>query len=451
MTTLLPASAAREFPESPGPTSSRSRLGAREKTSFDRWVEEARSPVMRDLLREVDGLGEAECPMLILGETGTGKSVLARRLHELSSRVEGPFVDVNCAGFSRELVESELFGHERGAFTGAHTAKQGLFEAAHGGTLLLDEIGDIDIQVQPRVLKVLEERRFRRIGDVRERQSDVRLIAATHRDLLQAVAAKEFRADLFYRISVVTITVPPLRERSEDLLTIAANMLFEMGAPGVALAHSAEDKLLSHRWPGNLRELRNVLQRALLLSRGRDAIGADAIRVDSPVRASFPGPVSIAPTTRTLEDAERGHIVAALLNAGGRVARAARYLGVPRSTLYHKIKAHGIALPFRNIVTASPSIVPLPRELGSRERRRPAREAHRGVGERMPHAGAVFPADGLDEAHEQGCQTPEQGYAHTGVHRAAPERREMTDGDHDRDDRGDTEPRSQARLASVAN
>jgi transcriptional regulator with GAF, ATPase, and Fis domain len=315
---------------------------------------------MRVLEEEVASLRHSDCTVLILGETGTGKSVLARRIHALGARACGPFVDVNCAGLTNDFVESELFGHERGAFTGAYATRSGLLEAAHGGTLFLDEIGDMDARVQPKVLKVLEEKRFRRMGDLRERSVDVRLVAATHCDLLEAVARGAFRQDLYYRISTVTLTMPPLRERREDLLPIAAEMLARLaGGTSVPISDSAADKLHEHSWPGNLRELRNVLERALLRRRS-EAIQPGDLCFD-PVKgnidktrfhaASPPPPVLRAPSrllgdeagTATRDEIEREHIELALAVENGRVMAAARRLGISRSTLYSKMKLYAIA------------------------------------------------------------------------------------------------------------
>jgi len=318
------------------------------RRKFDRAEFVSASDAMKRLEDEVERLRDADCSVLILGETGTGKSLLARRIHQLGARASGPFVDVNCAGLSREFVETELFGHERGAFTGAHAQKQGLLEAANGGTLFLDEIGDIDLQVQPKVLKVVEEKRFRRMGDVRERTVDVRLLAATHHDLLQAAERKTFRADLYYRISTVTLAVPPLRERAADVVPLAMHILAQLGAVA-DLATDAQEKLLTYHWPGNIRQLKNVLERALLLRRGA-VIVADDIRFDSgsghfaaPPSSSPSIPTSAPPST--LEQVEREHIRLALAAENGRVEAAARRLGIPRSTLYHKLKTYGITAP----------------------------------------------------------------------------------------------------------
>lgn len=308
---------------------------------------EPRSAAMRLLEDEVERLRDSDCSVLLLGETGTGKSALARRIHALGARSKHPFVDVNCAGLSREFVESELFGHEKGAFTGAHATKQGLLDAANGGTLFLDEIGDIDLQVQPKVLKVVEEKRFRRMGDVKERSADVRLLAATHHDLLAATSRRAFRADLYYRISTVTLTVPPLRDRREDIVPFSLHLLSTLGAGDVSLSAGAEVRLLSHTWPGNVRELKNVLERSLLLRTG-NVIRASDVRFDQPSESGAVIPVAsaVAESTRTpsqtLQDVEREHIQRALEAESGRVEAAARRLGIPRSTLYQKVKTYGI-------------------------------------------------------------------------------------------------------------
>ncbi len=281
--------------------------------------------------------------MLLVGETGVGKSLVARRIHELGSRRDRRFVELNCAALTRELVESELFGHERGAFTGAYAAKEGLFEYADEGTLFLDEIGDIDGPVQAKILKVLEEKRFRRVGESRERTTDVRIITATHRDLGARMRSGEFRGDLYYRISTVALRVPPLRERREDIPELSRHLLRSLSsgralsAPG--LSDAALERLLDHDWPGNVRELRNVLERAVLRAPDR-LITADDLRFDDLDRDRS---VASSPSMRrTLSDIERASIEEALQLEQGRVEAAARRLGVPRSTLYQKIKAYGI-------------------------------------------------------------------------------------------------------------
>jgi DNA-binding NtrC family response regulator len=278
--------------------------------------------------------------VLISGETGSGKGVLTRWLHAHGPRSEEPLVELNCAGLNRELLESELFGHERGAFTGATTARTGLFEAAHRGTLFLDEIGDMDPTVQPKLLKAIEEGTFRRVGDVRNRFVDVRLIAATHRDLYGLVADGRFREDLLFRINAVPLTVPPLRERPEDIPLIARWIIAERSAcRGKSLSADAVARLQAYRWPGNVRELRNVLERAAVLA-PTDVLAAEDLLFDpAPARSPPEG----EDASDTLERVERRHIERVLRAADGRVSVAAERLGVPRSTLYEKLKQHGIA------------------------------------------------------------------------------------------------------------
>ena len=332
---------------------------------------EPRSRVMLALLQDVERLRDADCPVLILGETGTGKTVLARRIHAIGARPGGNFVDLNCAGLSNDFVESELFGHERGSFTGAHATKQGLLDVAHGGTLFLDEIGDIDLRVQPKVLKVLEEKRFRRLGDVKEREVDVRLLAATHHDLLMNVVEKSFRADLYYRISTIKIVVPPLRERREDIVPLAMDILQQRGFP-CELSTNAQERLQEYAWPGNIRELKNVVESSAILNPGQ-VLTADDLRFD-PVSARrlpvvpvvMPAPVTLPPapasttpsavkrrtspppllgaqaTDATRAELERAHILLVLTAENGRVESAARRLGIPRSTLYWKLKRYGL-------------------------------------------------------------------------------------------------------------
>ena len=304
------------------------------------------SAAIRELADQARRVAASSSPILIQGETGSGKGVLARWLHRNGQRADEPFVDMNCAGLSREFLETELFGHEKGAYTGAISSKPGLLEVAHRGVVFLDEIGDLDPQVQPKVLKVLEEKRFRRLGEVRDRQVDVQLIAATHQDLAMLASDRKFRSDLYYRISTLPLRVPALRERKEDIPVLAHRLLeavaSDLGRRGLRLSPPAEEKLVRHSWPGNVRELRNVLERALLLS-GRDVLEASDLRLEEPgaerAEAAAPG------STLTLEELERRHITHVLESLGGRVAEASQQLGIPRSTLYQKIKKYGLPLP----------------------------------------------------------------------------------------------------------
>jgi DNA-binding NtrC family response regulator len=314
---------------------------ARARHTIDPFFGE--SPVVRKLAADAARIVGSTVPVLIQGETGTGKGVLARWFHQSGPRADEAFVDLNCAGLSRELLETELFGHEKGAFTGAVAAKAGLLEIAHRGTMFLDEIGDVDLQVQGKLLKVVEDLRYRRLGDVRDRQVDVRLIAATHRDLAHLVQEQKFREDLFYRISGVPLVVPPLRERGSDVVLLARRLVerisVEMGRPGVRLSGAAEQALLAHSWPGNVRQLRNALERALLLSDRSTLEPADVAAAPVPAAPAATG----GGTARiTLAEAERRHIEAILREEKGAVAAAAEVLGLSRSALYERIKKHGI-------------------------------------------------------------------------------------------------------------
>ncbi len=294
------------------------------------------SAAVRELAREAAMALRSEGPILIQGETGSGKGVLARWLHEQGARRDEPFVDLNCAGLSREFLESELFGHARGAFTGAVNEKKGLFEVAHRGTLFLDEMGDLDPVVQPKVLKAIEEKRFRRLGEVADRQVDVFLIAATNQELANLVRDGRFRSDLFFRINTIPLAVPPLRERREDVAPLALRLLDQLGRdlgrPGAGLAPGALEALHAYSWPGNVRELRNVLERAVLRAEGGEIHASDfrfaPILADSPATGGG----------QTLVELEKQQIEKVLREERGRVVNAAQRLGIPRSTLYQKIK-----------------------------------------------------------------------------------------------------------------
>jgi DNA-binding NtrC family response regulator len=301
------------------------------------------STAIRALADQAKKILSTESPVLILGETGTGKGVLARWLHDNSPRAEEAFVDLNCAGLSRELLETELFGHEKGAFTSATASKQGLFEVAHRGTIFLDEVGDVDLQIQPKLLKVLEEKRFRRVGDVRDRQVDVRLIAATHQDIGQLVRDKRFRDDLYFRISTIPLSFPALRERIEDIPTMAQYLLdkvsADLGRGELRLDESSIQALKAYSWPGNIRELRNVIERAVLLS-DQKSITLQDLHFDGHTQVGTP----FLDTRLTLVELEKQHIERVLNEERGRVEKAAKRLGIPRSSLYQKIKKHQIVM-----------------------------------------------------------------------------------------------------------
>lgn len=306
-----------------------------ERQSLDPFA--GTSSAIRAIEADVQKIITTDRPVLIQGETGSGKGVLAAWLHKHGRRRQEAFVDLNCAGLSKDLLESELFGFERGAFTGAVQAKQGLFDAAHRGTLFLDEIGDIDLQVQPKLLKVLEEKQFRRLGDVKPRFADVRLIAATHHDLSVAVREKRFREDLYFRINTIILRLPPLRDRREDLPELAGDILArvaqDMGRGDMKLSDSGLRALQEYSWPGNLRELKNVLERSLLLSDGREIKRSDLRFEENSVASSSHDDAML-----TLEEMEQLHIKRALADEGGSVERAAKRLGITRNTLYYKLR-----------------------------------------------------------------------------------------------------------------
>ena len=303
------------------------------------------STAIRQLARFAENALRTDGPVLIEGETGIGKGTLAVWLHRNSSRSKEAIVDLNCAGLSRDLLETELFGHEKGAFTGAVSSKIGLLEVAHRGTVFLDELGDADLVVQAKLLKVLEEKRFRRLGDIRDRQVNVRLIAASHRDLRTLIKENKFRADLYFRISTVVLRIPPLRERPEDIPPLAACLLekirHDLKSPNAELTPDAVTELQRYSWPGNIRELRNILERAVLLSEDgrlrpphlRFEFASDGHPSSS---ASFAGP---ADTSVSLAEMQRRYMQRVIEEEGGNVDRAAKRLGVPRSSLYKKIKA----------------------------------------------------------------------------------------------------------------
>lgn len=302
------------------------------------------SRLVSSLKEEAGRILHSDSPILIQGETGTGKGVLARWLHENGPRRDEAFVDLNCAGLSREFLESELFGHERGSFTGAIAAKKGLLEVADRGSVFLDEIGDVDRDLQPKLLKVLEEKQFRRLGDVKGRRVDIRLIAATHQDLARLVQEGSFRSDLYYRINAIPLIVPTLRSRPEDILVLARLFLDgfarDSGQAPVELAPDAVEALNQYAWPGNIRELRNVLERAVLLAGGGPLTRKDIPFNPLPEAASH----TPQPGDLTLEEMEKRFVEQVLREEGGRVESAARRLGIPRSSLYNKLKRWNVPL-----------------------------------------------------------------------------------------------------------
>jgi two-component system, NtrC family, response regulator AtoC len=294
--------------------------------------------------------------VLVLGETGSGKEVVARALHFNGARRDKPFVELNCAALPAQLLESELFGHERGAFTDARERKLGIVETAEGGTLFLDEIGDMDIALQAKLLKLLEEKTVRRIGSLREQRVDVRIVAATHRPLEALVREGRFRADLYFRLSVVQLRLPPLRERGEDILLLARHFLqvhaARYGKAVPALSEGAQAMLLGYAWPGNVRELRNAIEQAVLLNTG-DVISIRHLGL-SPAGSMLPGDADAAsarpsrpPVETTLPEMERQALVNALEANEGNITQAARDLGISRDTLRYRIEKYGLEVRAR--------------------------------------------------------------------------------------------------------
>jgi transcriptional regulator with PAS, ATPase and Fis domain len=278
---------------------------------------------------------------MLLGETGTGKELAARMLHDAGPRARGPFVTVNCAAIPEELFESECFGHERGAFSGASNQRRGLFEQAHGGTLFLDEVGELSPTNQSRLLRAVETKAFRRVGGEKEISVDVRIVCATNRNL-RDTGESRFRDDLFYRLSTFLIWIPPLRDRLEDLPAIARSFLhtYALHCPAriVDFTEEALEVLCKHRWPGNVRELRNIVEQACYHARGA-CIGIE----DLNIHIGDPAP-SPSPASANLDDVERKHLLEVLRANGSNVAKAADMLGIAASTLYYKLRKHGISL-----------------------------------------------------------------------------------------------------------
>ena len=302
------------------------------------------SEAMKKLEQQIRAAAPSNSRVLITGENGSGKEIVARTLHRLSHRAEQPFIDVNCAAIPRELIESELFGHRRGAFTGAIDDRKGKFELADGGTLFLDEIGDMSLEAQAKVLRVLQEQTFQRVGGAQTIRVDVRVLAATNKNLEAEIAAGTFRSDLYYRLAVVPIEVPPLRQRGHDIVLLADHFLrrfaAETGSPRKKLSSGAASKLRAYSWPGNVRELRNVIERLAILLPG-DTIEPEDVQLGA---AEHVAPE--IPRNLTLKEArdefEKQYILGRLREFAGNVSRTADALGVERSNLYRKLHAYGI-------------------------------------------------------------------------------------------------------------
>jgi DNA-binding NtrC family response regulator len=308
---------------------------------------------MARVFETVRKVAETDLTVLVRGESGTGKELVAQALHQRSPRKGRPFVAVNCAAISRELVESELFGHEKGAFTGADARRQGKFEAAHGGTIFLDEIGDMPLETQAKVLRVLQDKKLERVGGNQPVEVDVRVVAATHRDLEREVKAGRFREDLYYRLKVVEVELPPLRERAEDLPALVNHFLDALASrlerPKKPIRGEALARLARHAWPGNVRELRNVVEQAAVLATG-DAIDEADLRLP-PASANDAAPLeTVGERKRSFSEAkreavvdfERSYLLAALRANGGNVSRTAAAIGMVRQSLQQKIRELGL-------------------------------------------------------------------------------------------------------------
>jgi len=317
----------------------------------------AEHPVMKDASQMTQRVAATDSTVLLLGESGTGKELFARAIHHLSPRAEQPFVALNCAAIPEGLVENELFGHERGAYTGAGARKMGKLELAHRGTLFLDEIGELPLAIQTKLLRVLEERRFERVGGTQEIEANVRIVTATNKDLQRAVADKSFREDLYFRISAVPITIPPLRERGDDVVLLAEHFLErfkrEFRKPALELTPDARARLRDYAWPGNVRELQNAIERAAILANG-SKIDTTALQLPSPKPAAeelpagmledqflWDGPLDEV-AQRAVAHVERFKIQNALRESKWNKTRAAEKLGVSYKTLLTKIRSLGL-------------------------------------------------------------------------------------------------------------
>jgi formate hydrogenlyase transcriptional activator len=306
------------------------------------------SPALESVLEQVEQVAPTDSTVLIQGETGTGKELIARAIHNLSARCGRPFIKLNCAAIPFDLLESELFGHEKGAFTGAIAQKVGRFELADKGTLFLDEVGDIPLPLQPKLLRVLQEQEFERLGSGRTHQVDVRLVAATHRNLVEMVKRNEFRSDLYYRLNVFPVPLPPLRERREDIPALVEHFVAiyarRMNKQIDRIPPGAMSALVSYQWPGNIRELQNFIERSIILTSGNV--------LDPPLTSLKSGAVAESIEATTLEDAERDHIRKILEQTRWVVSGpngAAARLGIKRSTLYFRMQKLGISRTKRDL------------------------------------------------------------------------------------------------------
>jgi transcriptional regulator with GAF, ATPase, and Fis domain len=325
---------------------------ARELETFTAHRAVGTSAQWTKVLADATQVAATDATVLVLGESGTGKEVVARYVHRASPRADGPFVAINCAALPEQLLESELFGHERGAFTGASQARAGKIEQAAGGVLFLDEIGEMAPAMQAKLLRVLQEREFQRVGGTKTLHADVRVVAATNREPRRAMEAGTLREDLYYRLSVFEIRLPPLRERPDDIVVLAEAFLDEIGRgvgrPAAGISEDARERLLAHGWPGNVRELRNAIERAVILCQG-GLVTADHLppAIAAPVRGDVPRDGDSSPATagadgRTLDEVEREMLERAMLTAGNNKSQAAKLLGLTRGQLYSLLRRHGL-------------------------------------------------------------------------------------------------------------
>ncbi|HKV11067.1 MAG TPA: sigma 54-interacting transcriptional regulator [Thermoanaerobaculia bacterium] len=324
---------------------------SRELERFSAHRALGQSPQWKKVLADATQVAATDTTVLITGESGTGKEVVARYIHRGSPRAKGPFVALNCAALPEQLLESELFGHERGAFTGAHLSRPGKIEQAAGGVLFLDEVGEMAPNVQAKLLRVLQEREFQRLGGSRTLKADVRIVAATNRDPRRAMERGEFREDLYYRLSVFEIHLPPLRERLEDILVLAEAFLAEIakgvGRPAAGISEDARDQLLAHTWPGNVRELRNTIERAVILCHGglvtREHLPMTVARPPAAlVAAAAPAAADFPAEGVQMDAVERDLLEKALARARNNKSKAAKLLGVSRGQLYSMLRRHGM-------------------------------------------------------------------------------------------------------------
>jgi DNA-binding NtrC family response regulator len=313
------------------------RAAHQERTKFENLI--GQSPAMQEVFDLIQEVAPTDSTVLITGETGTGKELVAKAIHTRSSRAQGPFVAVNCGALPEHLMESEIFGHQKGAFTDAKTTKKGRLELAFGGSLFLDEVGEISVRMQIDLLRVLEEQKFYRVGGTQPIEADFRVIAATNKDLEQAVREGSFRQDLYYRLKVISIQIPPLRKRKEDIPLLADHFRLrfaqETNKEIGSISREALDEMMLYDWPGNIRELENAIERAVVVGKSRSIQPQDL-----PI---FSSTQSRGPQDLSLREMEKEHIASILEQTNWNIKKSAEILGIDRSTLYHKLKRYGLS------------------------------------------------------------------------------------------------------------